>query len=160
MPERNRTLRNIFKIQGPILTLIGVSWLAITTQSRLDGVLWLEDFLSWIPGPTTVDMEIGIGWIICGILVTLGGFLGRKFKVLENAGFIAVLCWPVAMALVYIFAMATGYAPNGINSSLAYLAITAPYVGFMLWPQRDWKISPAVASEVNRVRQEAIDSES
>lgn len=157
MPERNRTLRNILKIQGLTTIAIGIGWLVVPSRGRLNGVLWLEDILAWVPF-FTVDVKVGIGWIISGVLMLLAGWFGRKSKSLENAGFVAALCWPLGMALVYFFAAGTGYAPNGALNAISYLNFAAPYVGFMLWPPRNWKSAHPVTAEVARTHKEAEDA--
>jgi hypothetical protein len=152
MPERRRTLRNILKVQGPLIIAVGIGWLLIPTRGRLSGVVWLEDLLSWIPGPSTVDTEIGLGWVICGLIMSLGGFLGSKLKALENAGFVSALCWFVGTSLVYFFAAATGYAPNGALNAISYLVFAAPYFGLMIRPPKN-SVEPLVYPEVLKIRE-------
>lgn len=155
MPERNRILRNIMKAHGPLVVAVGVTWMSVTTQTRLTGVEWLEEVLEWVPGPSSVDFEVGLLWVLCGLLMCLGGFLGSKWIALENAGYLAALCWPVAVACIFFVSFLLGAGPNTVVAGLSYLSFAAPYVGFLLWPPRRWR---ALQPELERARQEVMDS--
>lgn len=115
--------------------LFGATWIGFPTPGRLEGVVWLEDILSVIPGPLTVAMKIGIGWVLTGLTMTFCGFFGERFSSAESTGFLVALGWPLLMSFTFVAAMATGYAPNGINSALIYLIFATPWVSYLFLPR-------------------------
>lgn len=130
MPDRKFLLSRMLRLQGVITILVGLTWLVAESQGRLAGVMWLKVIFEWTGLP--LDTIFGVGWIISGIGMSIGGWFGCRSPGWETAGYLAGLCWPLFVGVIFGLAWAQGYTPTGYVTLISYLNFAAFYLVYLL----------------------------
>lgn len=130
MPDRKFLLSRMLRLQGFITVLIGLTWLVAESQGRLAGVMWLKAIFEWTDLP--LDTIFAIGWITSGVGMSIGGWWGCLMPKWETAAYLAGLCWPLFVGLIFAFAWIQGYTPTGYVTMISYLNFAAFYIVYLL----------------------------
>lgn len=142
MPERKFLLSRFLVAQGVFTTGVGLTWLMAATSGRLAGIAWLEYVLAWVPGDIGLDAKVGATWILCGIIMALGGAFYEKLPKLGAAAYGIGLCLPFAMALIFMGAWITsGFTGHQYANAWSYIGFTTFLWVYMI-PNRKKGVIP------------------
>lgn len=117
MNKQPRTvLSGVLIILGIGYMLVGISWTALPTPSRLAGI-------EWLPFDVT-EHTIGFVWLAGGAASAVGGMC-QRFKVVENAGVMASVLAPIVCAAPFVGAFFESGDSRRLVTVISYLVWAA-----------------------------------
>lgn len=93
---------------GLVFCLIGYSWIAAPTASRLAGI-------SWVPIPLN-EQVVGTAWLLAGIFALVGAFVRRSLPPLA----IVPAFIPLLVALIFLGSYVDSWDVNRLVSVVSY----------------------------------------